>query len=251
MARLYAQSIPACLQHWGDSPLYHYWRRCCRRSAAVFDVRLGGRPFRPPFYGHGDGHLAHGEAYAASWGGLSFGEVPKVLSLSMLVFFGWSSSLLGLYLYPPLADIASRAMWIGAGLSAIAFAPGFRRHRARGAADQQASDRRRRTHPARPDRQAVHRAHPAGRRRLRPGRGRPCQQPGAGARAFRPRFPLRPAGRDLRLRRRQGNLPDRPLRSRNPDHRHPRPRSGDPHPRPLPNPRASTTPSAARRGEKA
>lgn len=76
-------------------------------------------------HGHGDGHLAHGEAYASSWGGLSFGEVPKVLSLSMLVFFGWSSSLLGLYLYPPLAEIASRALWIGAGLSAAAFALAF------------------------------------------------------------------------------------------------------------------------------
>lgn len=76
-------------------------------------------------HGHGDGHLAHGEAYASSWGGLSFGEVPKVLSLSMLVFFGWSASLLGLYFYPPLADIARSALWIGAGISAVAFALAF------------------------------------------------------------------------------------------------------------------------------
>jgi hypothetical protein len=78
-----------------------------------------------PAHGHGDGNLAHGEAYVSTWGGLSFGEVPKVLSLSLLVFIGWSASLLGLWLYPPLADLTRSALWIGAVTSAVAFALAF------------------------------------------------------------------------------------------------------------------------------
>lgn len=73
---------------------------------------------------HGDGDLAHGHGHA-TWGGISFGEVPKVLSVSLLVFFGWSASITSLWFYPPLAEIASRAIWIGAGLSALAFAFAF------------------------------------------------------------------------------------------------------------------------------
>lgn len=73
--------------------------------------------------GHGSGDLAQG--HHASWGGISFGEVPKVLSLSLLVFFGWTSSLAALYFYPPLAEMANRALWIGAAFSAVAFALAF------------------------------------------------------------------------------------------------------------------------------
>jgi hypothetical protein len=75
-------------------------------------------------HGHSDGNLAPGDVQA-SWGGLAYGEVPRIFSLSLLVFFGWTSSLAALYLYPPLAEIASRAMWIGAGVSAFFFALAF------------------------------------------------------------------------------------------------------------------------------
>ena len=76
------------------------------------------------FHGRpGSGDLAQG--HHASWGGISFGEVPKVLSLSLLVFFGWTSSLAALYFYPPLAEMANRALWIGAAFSAVAFALAF------------------------------------------------------------------------------------------------------------------------------
>lgn len=73
---------------------------------------------------HSDGGLAPGDVQA-TWGGLAYGEVPRVLSLSLLIFFGWSSSLAALWLYPPLAEIAERALWIGAGLSAVFFAFAF------------------------------------------------------------------------------------------------------------------------------
>jgi hypothetical protein len=73
---------------------------------------------------HSDGDLAPGDGQA-TWGGLGYGEVPRVLSLSLLIFFGWSSSLAALWLYPPLAGIAERALWIGAGLSALFFAFAF------------------------------------------------------------------------------------------------------------------------------
>jgi len=77
--------------------------------------------------GHGDlSHGGHGDiAHHAPWGGLSFGEVPRVLSFSMLIFFGWSASLLALWFYPPLAPMASKAMWIGAAFSGLAFAVAF------------------------------------------------------------------------------------------------------------------------------
>ncbi|MCG8456485.1 MAG: hypothetical protein MI919_09395 [Holophagales bacterium] len=44
----------------------------------------------------------------------SLGHVPKTLSLSLLVFFGWTLSLLGSLYVPGFQTLATRGLWVGA-----------------------------------------------------------------------------------------------------------------------------------------
>lgn len=110
--------------------LGHFFDSAAHAADAALPGDLTHGGFGHGDLGHGDlgGDASHGGgdiAHHAPWGGLSFGEVPRVLSFSLLIFFGWSASLLALFFYPPLEELAAKALWIGAAFSALAFAVAF------------------------------------------------------------------------------------------------------------------------------
>jgi membrane protein implicated in regulation of membrane protease activity len=71
--------------------------------------------------GHGgDGHDGH--HHGGFFGALGFGELPLTITGTAVVSFGWIISFLSVLIYPPIEELAGKALWLGAAFGLVAFA---------------------------------------------------------------------------------------------------------------------------------